>query len=80
MKTAIKVALIKACVFITALLMVGFGLFASIAIFAESVEIILTMGLYKRESCCYNGMHRASFNLASHFARRFSTRIHASRI
>ena len=50
MKTAIKVALIKACVFITALLMVGFGLFASIAIFAESVEIILTMGYTKEKA------------------------------
>ena len=42
--------MIKAATFTVALLMVGFGLFASIAIFAESVEIILTMGYTKEKA------------------------------
>ena len=50
MKTTIKATLIKACTFITALLMVGFGLFSSIMIFAESVDIILTMGYTKEKA------------------------------
>ena len=50
MRTTIKVTLIKACTFITALLMVGFGLFSSIVIFAESVDIILTMGYTKEKA------------------------------
>ena len=50
MRTAIKIVLIKACTFITALLMVGFGLFSSIVIFAESVDIILAMGYTKEKA------------------------------
>lgn len=46
----IKAWLTKASIFTTALLMVGFGLFASIAIFAESVDIILAMGYTKEKA------------------------------
>ena len=50
MRTTIKASLIRACTFITALLIVGFGLFSSIVIFAESVDIILTMGYTKEKA------------------------------
>ena len=45
-----RATMIKEATFTVALLMVGFGLFASIAIFAESVEIILTMGYTKEKA------------------------------
>ena len=50
MRTTIKASLIRACTFITALLIVGFGLFSSIVIFAESVDLILTMGYTKEKA------------------------------
>ena len=50
MRTTIKASLIRACTFITALLLIGFGLFSSIVIFAESVDLILTMGYTKEKA------------------------------
>ena len=46
----VKIWLTKGSVFLIALGMIGFGLFSSIAIFAESVEIVLTMGYTKQAS------------------------------
>ena len=45
-----KAWLMRGSTFITALLMVGFGLFSSIIIFAESVDIITTMGYTKEKA------------------------------
>jgi hypothetical protein len=45
-----KVYLIKSSAFLIALLMIGFGLFSSIMIFAQSVEIILAFGYTKEKS------------------------------
>lgn len=50
MRTAIKATLIKACTFTIALVIVGFGLFSSIVIFAESIDIILAMGYTKEKA------------------------------
>lgn len=48
--TKIKAWLTKASIITIALLIVGFGLISSIVIFAESVEIILTMGYTKEKA------------------------------
>jgi hypothetical protein len=45
-----KVYLIKSSAFLLALLMIGFGIFSSIMIFAQSVEIILAFGYTKEKS------------------------------
>jgi len=46
----VKIWLTKGSVFLLALGMIGFGLFSSITIFAESVEIVLSMGYTKQGS------------------------------
>jgi uncharacterized membrane protein YjgN (DUF898 family) len=50
MRTAVKAWIYKIAAFLAALAMMGFGLFASIAIFAESVGIVATMGYTKEAS------------------------------
>ena len=45
-----RATMIKAATFTVALLMVGFGLFSSVAIFAESVQIVLTLGYTKEKA------------------------------
>jgi hypothetical protein len=46
----VKIWLTKGSVYLVALGMIGFGLFSSITIFAESVEIVLSMGYTKQGS------------------------------
>jgi hypothetical protein len=47
MRTAIKVWAIRASVIVSSLIMIGFGLGASVVIFSECVKIVLGLGYTK---------------------------------
>ena len=55
MRTAVKAWAYKVATFLTALMMMGFGLFASIVIFAESVGIVTAMGYTKEATAVILG-------------------------
>ena len=56
MRTAVKAWTYKIAAFLIALMMMGFGLFASIVIFAESVGIVTAMGYTKEATAVTLGV------------------------